>query len=103
MVYKANMIIPQIASNSTQSGNLEIPDRCPVCGSKASIISNSDVKYLYCMNDFCKAKLIKRLSLFVSRNAMNIDGISDMILNKLITEKIVNNYKDLYHLSLIHI
>ena len=99
MVYKANMIIPQIASNSTQSGNLEIPNRCPVCGSKASIISNSDVKYLYCMNDFCKAKLIKRLSLFVSRNAMNIDGISDMILNKLITEKIVNNYKDLYHLD----
>lgn len=99
MVYKANMIIPQIASNSTQSGNLEIQDRCPVCGSKASIISNSDVKYLYCMNDFCKAKLIKRLSLFVSRNAMNIDGISDMILNKLITEKIVNNYKDLYHLD----
>ena len=99
MVYKANMIIPQIASNSTQSGNLEIPDRCPVCGSKASIISNSDVKYLYCMNDFCKAKLIKRLSLFVSRNAMNIDSISDMILNKLITEKIVNNYKDLYHLD----
>lgn len=99
MVYKANMIIPQIASNSTQSGNLEIPDRCPVCGSKASIISNSDVKYLYCMNDFCKAKLIKRLSLFVSRNAMNIDGISDTILNKLITEKIVNNYKDLYHLD----
>lgn len=99
MVYKANMIIPQIASNSTQSGNLEIPDRCPVCGSKASIISNSDVKYLYCMNNFCKAKLIKRLSLFVSRNAMNIDGISDMILNKLITEKIVNNYKDLYHLD----
>lgn len=99
MVYKANMIIPQIASNSTQSGNLEIPDSCPVCGSKASIISNSDVKYLYCMNDFCKAKLIKRLSLFVSRNAMNIDGISDMILNKLITEKIVNNYKDLYHLD----
>lgn len=99
MVYKANMIIPQIASNSTQSGNLEIPDRCHVCGSKASIISNSDVKYLYCMNDFCKAKLIKRLSLFVSRNAMNIDGISDMILNKLITEKIVNNYKDLYHLD----
>lgn len=99
MVYKANMIIPQIASNSTQSGNLEIPDRCPVCGSKASIISNSDVKYLYCMNDFCKAKLIKRLSLFVSRNAMNIDGISDMILNKLITEKIINNYKDLYHLD----
>ena len=99
MVYKANMIIPQIACNSTQSGNLEIPDRCPVCGSKASIISNSDVKYLYCMNDFCKAKLIKRLSLFVSRNAMNIDGISDAILSKLIDEGLVKSYADLYRLD----
>lgn len=98
-VYKANMIIPQVASNSTQSNTLEIPNRCPVCGSKAKIISSSDVKYLYCINEFCKAKLIKRLSLFVSRNAMNIDGISDMILNKLITEKLVGNYKDLYHLD----
>lgn len=98
-VYKANMIIPQVASNSTQSNNLELPNRCPVCNSKAKIISSSDVRYLYCVNEFCKAKLIKRLSLFVSRNAMNIDGISDMILSKLIEQKLVTNYKDLYHLD----
>ncbi len=99
MVYKANMIIPQVASNLTMSNNLVIPDKCPVCGKKASIVENSNIKYLYCMNEFCVAKLIKRLSLFVSRNAMNIDGISEAILSKLIDEKIVTCYKDLYHLD----
>ena len=98
-VYKANMIIPQVASNQTKSNNLSIPDTCPICGEKASIIENNDVKYLYCMNEFCIAKLIKRLSLFVSRNAMNIDGISDAILSKLIDEGIVKNFADLYHLD----
>lgn len=98
-VYKANMIIPQIASNETLSDNLVIPDRCPVCNGKAVIKKVNDVEYLYCVNEFCRAKLIKRLSLFVSRNAMNIDGISDMILGKLIQEKLVNSYKDLYHLD----
>lgn len=98
-VYKANMIIPQVASNLTLSDNLKIPDICPVCHGKAVIKETNDVKYLYCVNEFCRAKLIKRLSLFVSRNAMNIDGISDMILSKLIKEKLVNNYKDLYHLD----
>lgn len=98
-VYKANMIIPQVASNDTKSNNLVIPDTCPVCGGSSKIIENSDVKYLYCMNEFCVAKLIKRLSLFVSRNAMNIDGISDMILSRLIDEKIVSSYADLYHLD----
>lgn len=98
-VYKANMIIPQVASNDTQSDNLVIPNICPVCGEEAKIVENSDVKYLYCLNEFCVAKLIKRLSLFVSRNAMNIEGISDSILSKLIEEKIVQSYADLYHLS----
>lgn len=98
-VYKANMIIPQIAENITRSNNLYIPDTCPVCGGAAKIMENSDVKYLYCMNEFCVAKLIKRLSLFVSRNAMNIDGISDAILSKLIDENIVKSYADLYHLD----
>lgn len=98
-VYKANMIIPQVASNETKSNNLIIPNKCPVCGYEAKIIENSDVKYLYCMNEFCVAKLLKRLSLFVSRNAMNIDGISDSILSKLIDEKIVKSYADLYHLE----
>lgn len=98
-VYKANMIIPQIASNDTKSNNLIIPDKCPVCGGTADIIENNDVKYLYCTNEFCVAKLIKRLSLFVSRNAMNIDGISDAILSKLIDEGIIKSYADLYHLD----
>lgn len=98
-VYKANMIIPQVAENDTKSNNLVIPNKCPVCGGEAKILENSDVKYLYCMNEFCVAKLIKRLSLFVSRNAMNIDGISDAILSKLIDEGIVKCYADLYHIS----
>lgn len=98
-VYKANMIIPQVASNETNSNTLPIPNICPVCGGEAKIIENSDVKYLYCMNEFCVAKLIKRLSLFVSRNAMNIDGISDAILSKLIDEGMVSCFADLYHLD----
>lgn len=98
-VYKANMIIPQVASNDTKSNNLVIPNKCPVCDGEAKIIENSDVKYLYCMNEFCVAKLIKRLSLFVSRNAMNIDGISDSILSRLIDEGLVTSYVDLYHLD----
>ena len=98
-VYKANMIIPQVASNDTKSNNLEIPKKCPVCGEDTKIIENDDVTYLYCPNEFCVAKLIKRLSLFVSRNAMNIDGISDAILSKLIEEGIVNHPEDLYHLD----
>lgn len=98
-VYKANMIIPQIASNDTKSNNLEIPSICPVCKEKAEIIKNNDVKYLYCVNEFCIAKLIKRLTLFVSRNAMNIEGISTQILSKLIDEGMVRTYADLYHLD----
>ncbi len=98
-VYKANMIIPQVASNETKSDNLIIPNKCPECGGKAEIVKNNDVQYLYCTNEFCIAKLLKRLSLFVSRNAMNIDGISDSILSKLIEEKMVKDYADLYHLD----
>lgn len=99
LVYKANMIIPQIASNLTKSDTLLIPNKCPVCGYEANIINTNDVEYLYCMNEFCSAKLIKKLSLFTSRNAMNIDGISDAILNKLIEENIIKDYVDLYSLT----
>lgn len=98
-VYKANMIIPQIASNDTKSNNIIIPSTCPVCKEKTKIIENNNTKYLYCTNEFCIAKLIKRLTLFVSRNAMNIEGISTQILSKLIDEKIVKSYSDLYHLQ----
>lgn len=98
-VYKANMIIPQIASNETKSNTLEIPSKCPVCKEQTKIIENNNAKYLYCTNEFCIAKLIKKLTLFASRNAMNIEGISSQILSKLIDEKIVTCYADLYHLK----
>jgi len=98
-VYKANMIIPQIADNLTKSNNIKIPEVCPNCGEKANIINTSDVEYLYCSNDFCLAKLMKKLSLFTSRNAMNIDGISDAILSKLIDENLITEYSDLYNLN----
>jgi len=98
-VYKANMIIPQVLDNLTKSNNIDIPSTCPICGENTCIVNNGDVEYLYCMNDFCVAKLIKRLSLFVSRNAMNIDGLSDAILTKFIDEDIIKTYADLYRLS----
>lgn len=99
LVYKANMIIPQIAGNLTKSNNIIIPDKCPICNEPSSIIQNNDIKYLYCTNELCVAKLLKKLVLFCSRNAMNIDGISDAILSKLIEEKLVFSYKDLYNLE----
>lgn len=99
LVYKANMIIPQVASNITKSNNLKIPNICPVCKKEAKIINSNDVEYLYCTNEFCFAKLMKKLSLFVSRNGMNIEGISDAILSKLINEKIIKNYTDIYKLK----
>ena len=98
-VYKANMIIPQIAENFTRSNNLEIPNKCPVCSGEAKIISENDAKYLYCTNEFCSAKFIKKLSLFVSRNAMNIEGVSEAILNKLISEDMIKSYADIYKLE----
>ena len=99
LVYKANMIIPQIADNLTQSNSLTIPNKCPVCNHEARIISSNDVKYLYCMNDFCPAKLVKRLSQFTSRNAMNIEGLSDAIINKLADEGLIKTYADIYNLK----
>ena len=98
-VFKANMIIPQVANNITCSNNFEIPKKCNICNHETLIKENNNVKYLYCTNELCRAKLIKRLSLFTSRNAMNIDGISDQILSKLINEGLINEYADIYHLN----
>lgn len=98
-VFKANMIIPQIADNLTKSDNIVIPLSCPVCGGNTELVTNNDVTYLYCTNEYCHAKFIKKLSLFTSRNAMNIDGISDSILSKLFNEGLLNDYSDLYHLD----
>lgn len=98
-VYKANMIIPQVAENLTKSNTLIIPDKCPVCGEKAELVNSSDVQYLYCTNDFCVAKLMKRLSQFTNRDAMDIEGVSDAILSRLIDENLVSDFADLYNLS----
>lgn len=98
-VYKANMIIPQIAENLTQSGNLIIPDVCPVCGGEAKITKSNDVESLYCMNPDCQAKKIKAFTLFVSRDAMNIDGLSEMTLEKFIGCGFIREYADIFHLD----
>ncbi len=98
-VYKANMIIPQISDNLTRSGNVKPPEVCPVCGGKAETRQNNDVRYLYCTNDECAAKQIKRFSLFVSRDAMNIEGLSEATLEKFISAGLVKELADLYHLG----
>lgn len=98
-VYKANMIIPQIAENLTGSGNVEIPAVCPVCGGPTQIQKTNDVESLYCVNPDCQAKKIKAFTLFVSRDAMNIDGLSEMTLEKLIDSGYIHEYADLFHLD----
>lgn len=97
-VYKANMIIPQIAENLTRSGNLPIPDTCPVCGGRAEIRSINDVESLYCTNGDCPAKRIKSFSLMVSRDALNIEGMSEATLEKFIDAGILRDLPDLFDL-----
>lgn len=98
-VYKANMIIPQIAENLTCSDNVEIPAVCPVCGGATEIRQVNEVQSLYCTNEKCAAKRIKAFTLFVSRDAMNIDGLSEATLEKLIDMGFIHEYADLYHLD----
>lgn len=98
-VYKANMIIPQIAENLTRSGRLEIPDRCPTCGQEARIICENEVEALYCMNPECAAKKIKAFTLFVSRDAMNIDGLSEATLEKFISKGFIHEFGDIFEIG----
>ncbi len=98
-VYKANMIIPQIAENLTRSGKMEIPKICPVCGGATEIRQMNDVKSLYCTNPDCQAKKIKSFSLLVSRDALNIDGLSEMTLEKFIGSGLIHTYADIFHLD----
>lgn len=98
-VYKANMIIPQIAENLTGSDNVIIPGTCPVCGGNTEIRSINDTESLYCTNPDCAAKKIKAFSLFVSRDAMNIDGLSEATLEKFIGMGFVHEFSDLFHLD----
>ena len=99
MVYKANMIIPQISENLTRSGTLEIPSECPVCHQPTKISKENDVKVLICPNPDCEAKHIKGLSLFVSRDAFNIEGLSEATLEKFVQKGFVSCLEDLFHLE----
>ena len=101
-VYKANMIIPQIAENLTRSDRLEIPSVCPVCGETTEIRSLNDVSSLYCLNEECPAKHVKQFSLFVSRDAFNIEGMSEATLEKLIQHGVLHEPADLFHLDNYH-
>ncbi len=98
-VYKANMIIPQIAENLTRSGSLEIPSVCPVCGQPTKIQKENDVEVLLCPNTECIAKKIKSFTLFVSRDAMNIDGLSEATIEKLIAKGMLTELADLFKLA----
>ena len=98
-VYKANMIIPQIAENLTASDTLEIPKTCPVCGGQTQIRQTGEAQVLYCPNEKCPAKEIGSFVLFVSRDAMNVDGLSEATLEKLVDMGLIKEYADLFHLS----
>ena len=98
-VYKANMIIPQISENLTRSGALIIPKTCPACGKETLIKNENDTETLVCPNPDCPAKDLKRFSLFVSRNAMNIDGISEATLERFLDRGFIKLFSDLYHLD----
>ena len=98
-VYKANMIIPQIAENLTGSQTMEIPKHCPVCGGETNIHRINDVETLYCTNPDCQAKKIKAFTLFASRDAMNIDGLSEATLEKFIARGFIHSFSDIFHLS----
>ena len=98
-VYKANMIIPQIAENLTRSSNLEIPVACPACGHATEIRKVNEVEALYCTNPDCAAKKIKSFALFASRDAMNIDGLSEATLEKFIARGFIHDFGDIFEIG----
>ncbi len=98
-VYKANMIIPQISENMTKSGIDELPSKCPVCAMATEIKAENGIKTLYCPNTECPAKNIKLFTLFVSRNGMNIDGLSEETLEKFIDAGYIKEFSDIFHLD----
>ena len=98
-VYKANMIIPQIADNLTRSHQIQIPDQCPVCGNETVVVKENEAEVLICPNPACDIKKLKSFSHFVSRDAMNVDGLSEATLEKFIGKGFIHTYADLYHLD----
>ena len=93
------MIIPQIAEDLTRSGVKDIPEECPVCGGPTKISMENETKTLYCTNPRCQAKHVKAFTLFVSRDAMNIEGLSEATLEKFIINGYVKDFTDLFHLD----
>ena len=98
-VYKANMIIPQVSDNLTRSNNIEIPENCPVCSGETIIKNENDIKTLYCVNDECLAKQIKSFTHFVSRDALNVEGLSEATIEKLIAKGLVKELADIFHIE----
>ena len=98
-VYKANMIIPQIARNLTRSGRIEIPRTCPVCGGETRVRQMNDAKSLYCTNPECQAERIKAFALLTSRDALNVEGLSEATLEKFIARGFIHKYTDIFHLD----
>lgn len=99
-VYKANMIIPQIADNLTRSGMVSVPDVCPVCQGQTEVRRVANAKALYCTNPQCQAKHVKSFTLFVSRDALGIDGLSEATLEKFISKGFIKEFADIFHLEL---
>ncbi len=98
-VYKANMIIPQVAKNNTCSASVKAVENCPICGEKTKIKNENGVKVLLCPNEYCSAKLVKGFSHFVSRNCMNIEGMSEKTIDKFISKKFLLSFVDVYRLE----
>ena len=98
-VYKANMIIPQVSDNLTRSNSIEIPEHCPVCSFETIIKNDNDIKTLYCINDECLAKQIKSFTHFVSRDALNVEGLSEATMEKLIAKGLIKELADIFHIE----
>ena len=98
-VYRSNMVIPKVHDSIDKSGNFTIPDKCPICGSPTKIVKDNDSEVLICTNDDCKGKLLGKLSHAVSKNALNVDGLSEATIQKLIDLGWLTSIKDIYHLS----
>ena len=97
-VYKANMIIPQVAENLTRSNTFEVPDKCSVCGGETEIVAQNGIRFLYCTNPNCKAQQVKALTHFVSRDAMNMEGFSEATVEKFVDQGFADNYIDIFSL-----
>lgn len=98
-VYRSNKVIPKVHDNLTRSNTYIIPDKCPCCCSKAEVKQENDSQFLFCSNPECPAKFTSKLSNFVSRNGMNIVGLSAQTIEQLVDRNYVKNFIDVYHLS----